>query len=411
MNAQRNQLLRKLRPSRLLAVLFIGYMVFMTPAAFPDLMQHCKDLLRGRISCTRFVEAVDSQYGRMLTTEDTHHSLHNRGTYINLNGRMAGWMRQPQLNQRVLLKNGHLAQPEPVSPDPGELSWAARNVIRFHDLQTASGGKFLFVMAPTQISKFEDLLPVGYYDTANETADYFLSRLEEAGVPCLDLREELQKDGISVTDAFYVTDHHWTPQTGFWAFGKILDKLADIRAIAPVDPSYTNPDNYTFETHEHTFLGSSGKRTGIHFAGLDDAILIRPDFETDISVSVPQRDLQLRGSYQEVCYNTEAVHDYEHPNYYQDNVYGLYGWGDTEITHWRNETAPEQGKFLLIGDSFGNIPFSLMSICFSSCDEVDRRFFAEDFADYYAAYAPDTVILEVNAAMTLSENTAIAYPG
>ena len=176
-----------------------------------------------------------------------------------------------------------------------------------------------------------------------------------------------------------------------------------------MDSFYTDPENYIFETHENTFLGSSGKRTGIYYAGLDDSILIRPDFDTDISVSIPERKLELRGRYEDVGYNTDAVHNYEDPDYYLENVYGLYGWGDMQLTHWRNELAPEQGRFLLIGESFGNIPFSLMSIVCSSCDEMDMRYYDGDFTKYYASYSPDTVIVEVNVDQVLSEFTLEPY--
>lgn len=411
MKTQFAHLLRKLRPAHLLAVLFLAYILYMSLAALPEFLYHLGDTFHLRIGYSHFIETIDQQYAGMLTTDTDHPPLHNKGTYININGFMAKLFRQPMMNKRVLLENGHLSHWVPESPNPEDIRQAAKNIIRFHNVHTADHGSFLFVMAPSQISKYEELLPVGYQDTTNATADAFLSVLEEAGVPYLDLREELQKDKISVTEAYFTTDHHWTPQTAFWAYGKILNKLTDMQAIGPVDSFYTDPENYIFETYEDTFLGSSGKRTGIHYAGLDDSILIRPDFETDIRIRVPERQLELRGRYENVAYNTDVFHNYEDPDYFQENIYGLYGWGDTKITHWRNEKAPEQGKFLLIGESFGNIPFSLMSICFSSCDEVDRRYYEDDFIAYYEEYAPDTVIMVVNVDMTLSENTLSPYPG
>ena len=403
--------LRKLRPSHLLTVLFLGFLLHVSAAALPEFLFQLGGAFYWETGYSHFIETVDQQYEGMLTTEKHQPLLRNKGSYINLNGFLANLLGQPMMNDRVTLKNGHLSHVVSENPDPETIRLAAENIIRFHNLQTASGGKFLFVMAPGQISKYEDLLPAGYTDTTNTTADAFLALLEQSGVPCLDLREALHRDGISHAEAFFTTDHHWTPQTGFWAYGKILEKLQEIQAIGPVDPFYTDPANYTFETYENTFLGSSGRRTGIHYAGLDDSILIRPDFETDIRIAVPERDLALRGRYEDICYNTDVPHNYEDPDFYQENTYGLYGWGDTKITHWRNEGAPEQKKFLLIGESFGNIPFSLMSIYAGSCDELDMRSYSDDFAAYYASYAPDTVIVEVNVDMTLSIETTFPYPG
>lgn len=404
-------LLRKLRPAHALSVLFLGYVLWVSLAALPEFLYHFGGAFYWETGYKHFIETVDQQYEGMLTSDNSEPFLQSKGTYINFNGLLARALGQPMTNDRVLLKNGHLSHVVSRQPDPEEIRLTAQNIARFHDLQTGSGGSFLFVMAPSQISKYEDLLPVGYEDNTNATADALLALLEEAGVPYLDLREEMQAEGISVTEAFYTTDHHWKPQTGLWAFGKILEKLENTGAIATVDPAYTDPGNYSFEIHENTFLGSSGKRTGIYYAGLDDSIFLRPDFETDITLRIPERELEIRGRYEDVAYNTEAFHNYEDPNFYLENSYGLYGWGDTKITHWRSATAPEPGRVLMIGESFGNIPFSLLGTYFASCDELDMRSYDGNFAAYYADFAPDTVILEVNVDMSISDITTFPYPG
>lgn len=401
----------RIRPVHVLAVFFLGFMLYVGLAALPQLLIQTGKTMQGESKAINYIKQTNDLYAGMLETDPEYPLLQNKGTYINLNGLMANSLGQPLMNERVILKNGHLSRVKPEYSDPEDIRQAAENIIRFHNDHSAGGGNFLFVMVPSQISKYEDLLPPGYTDTTNADADAFLSLLEEAGVTCLDLREELQNDGISVTDAYYVTDHHWTPQTGFWAYGKMLEKLAQMGAMEPVDPFYTDPKNYTFETHPDTFLGSSGKRTGKYYAGLDDSVIIRPNFETDITVQIPLREMTLQGRYEDVSYNTDAKHNYDQPDFYDENVYGLYGWGDTPITHWRNENAPQKGKFLLIGESFGNIPFSLMSIVFSSCDEMDMRHFEEDFTAYYDSYQPDTIILAFNVDNVISEFTDDVYLG
>jgi len=399
----------KIRPVHILAILFLIYIFYVGLAGIPQFLLHTKAAMQSKTDAGSYIRQTNDFYSGMLETSQDYKLLQNKGTYINFNGLMANILRQPEMNERVTLTNGHLSIPISKSPAPEEILHAAGPIINFHNIHTASGGKFLFVLVPSQISKFEDLLPAGYTDTTNATADSFLALLEEAGVPCLDLREELQKDGISITDAYYVTDHHWKPETGFWAFGKMVEKLEQLSAIKPLDPFYTDPDNYIFETYENSFLGSAGKRTGIYFAGTDASTLIRPDFDTDISVRIPKRGSDLRGRYEDVAYNTDVILDFSNPSYFEDNVYGLYGWSDMPITHWRNEHAPEQSKFLLIGESFGNIPFSLMSICFGSCDEIDPRHFEEDFTAYYNAYQPDTVIVELNIFAIPSDFTSYTY--
>lgn len=401
----------KIRSAHILTVLFLCYIFYVGLSSLPQFTDNTKKVLQGQLSPRRYIQETDEFYSTMLETWAEIPLLRNKGTYINLNGFMANCLNQPKMNNCIKLKNNHLAIAVSNKPDPEEIRQAADNIIRFHDTHVAKGGNFLFIMVPSQISKFEDLLPDGFTDTTNDTADYFLSLLEQSNVPFLDLRDELQEDGISITDAYFTTDHHWTPQTAFWAYTRILDKLKQMHAINSVDSFYTDPNRFIFDTYPKSFLGSYGRRTGIHYAGLDDSVIIRPDFETDISIHIPKRNLKLQGRYEDISYNTDVTLNYQNPDFYQSNFYGLYGWGDTPITHWRNAQAPEQGKFLLLGESFGNIPFSLMSICFSSCDEVDLRHFTDDFTSYYYSYDPDTVIVEINISAVLSEFTQFPYLG
>lgn len=401
--------LRKLTPSRLLAVLFLLFIGYVACEPFPQFLSNTKAFITEGISPRNYIRSIDDQYSGMLSTEKEKPLLQSKGTYINLNGLMANLLGQPMMNDRVTLKNGHLASLVSWRYSQEEIENAGENISRFAQRQLSQGKQFLFVMVPSQISKYEDLLPTGYTDTTNETADILLELLTQNGVPCLDLRETMHSEGMTQADAYFTTDHHWKPQTGFWAYTKMLEALQQFDVIAPVDSFYTDSGNFEFVTYEKTFLGSSGKRTGIYYAGLDDSIFIRPKFDTEISVTIPNRGLDLTGRYEDTAYNTDVETDYSHPDYFNENAYGLYGWGDTSLTQWRNEHAPENAKVMLIGESFGNVPFSLMSLYFTSCDELDMRHYTDNFAEYYASYQPDIVILEVNVDQAVAEITTYPY--
>lgn len=401
--------LRKLTPSRLLAVLFLLFIGYVACEPFPQFLSNTKAFITEGISPRNYIRSIDDQYSGMLSTEKEKPLLQSKGTYINLNGLMANLLGQPMMNDRVTLKNGHLASLVSWRYSQEEIENAGENISRFAQRQLSQGKQFLFVMVPSQISKYEDLLPTGYTDTTNETADILLELLTQNGVPCLDLRETMHSEGMTQADAYFTTDHHWKPQTGFWAYTKMLEALQQFDVIAPVDSFYTDSGNFEFVTYEKTFLGSSGKRTGIYYAGLDDSIFIRPKFDTEISVTIPNRGLDLTGRYEDTAYNTDVETDYSHPDYFNENAYGLYGWGDTSLTQWRNEHAPENARVMLIGESFGNVPFSLMSLYFTSCDELDMRHYTDNFAEYYASYQPDIVILEVNVDQAVAEITTYPY--
>lgn len=400
---------RKLRPAHLLAAAFLLYIGFVALYPLEPLKNDTKSLLKGEISVSAYMDRIDEMYDGMLSTEQDQPLLQNKGTYINLNGAMAKLLGQPMMNERVKLKNGHLTSVVSWRHSQEDIEYTAHNITRLSQMQQKNGGQFLFVLAPSQISKYEDLLPEGYTDTMNDTSDTLLSLLAQNGVAYLDLREALHKDQISNADAFFVTDHHWRPQTGFWAYTKILSALEESGAIASVDGFYTNSSHYDFVTYPNTFLGSSGKRTGICYAGVDDSIFIQPKFDTEITLSIPDRELELSGRYEDVCYNTDDPLNPDNPDYFQFNAYGLYGWGDNSLNRWRNENAPDNSKVMLIGDSFGNIPFSLMSIYFSDCDELDMRYYSEDFQRHYQDFQPDIVILEATLDQAVAENTCYSF--
>lgn len=402
------QFCNRLKPSHLLAVSFLLFIFYTALAPLPQFLIHTGNSFRWGFSLGNYIETIDDQYHGMLETGGLLPTMQDKGTYINLNGFMANLLDQKMMNERVKLKNGHLSAVVETPYASEDIEAVADNLAALSLKQTEQGKHFLFVMSPSQINKYEDLLPEGYTDVTNATADQLLALLEQRGVACLDLRQKLVEDGISHEEAFYKTDHHWAPKTGFWAYTKMLEKLEQLGAIEAVDSFYTAEENFDFTVYPVSFLGSSGKRTGIYYAGLDDSTFIAPKFDTDIYLNIDALGIDNRGRYEEVVYNTWDGIAPEDEDYFNYNSYGLFGWGDQPHSQWRNEGAPMNQKLILIGDSFGNIPYSLMSLYFRSCDELDMRYFPHDFPSYYAQYNPDIVILEVNVDQSVAENTQ--YP-
>lgn len=399
---------KSLKPAHILAFFFLLFIFYTALAPLPQFLIHTGNSFRWGFSLGNYIETIDDQYHGMLETGGQLPTMQDKGTYINLNGFMANVLDQKLMNERVKLNNGHLSAVVETPYAPQAIEAVAENIASLSRKQTGRGKHFLFVMSPSQINKYEDLLPEGYTDVTNATADQLLALLDQQGVVYLDLRQRLVDDGISHEEAFYKTDHHWAPKTGFWAYTKMLEKLEQMEAIAPVDPFYTAEENFEFTVYPGSFLGSSGKRTGIYYAGLDDTTFIAPKFDTDIYLNIDALGIDNRGRYEEVVYNTWDGIAPEDKDYFNYNSYGLFGWGDQPHSQWRNENAPMDKQVILIGDSFGNIPYSLMSLCFTSCDELDMRYFPHDFSAYYDDYDPDIVILEVNVDQSVAENTQ--YP-
>ena len=400
--------LKHVTSAKVLAAIFLLFSVYTGIAALPLFLTNTGTALEEDCSLSEYIKRIDEQYHGMLSTVMDQNTLHNKSTYINFNGLMANALGQIEMNERIKLKNGHLAQFGHVLPED-RLDEVFQNLKALSDKHTGNGRQFLFVLAPSQTYQQEELFPAGYEDQANIGADYLVRLLEENGIPHLDLRKSMAEAGMTNADAFFVTDHHWTPQTGFWAYGKIIEELYRNGAIGQISQYHIDPQNYNFQIYENVFLGSSGKRTGQYFAGLDDFCVISPKYDTSISVKIENTNFDSTGNFLEVAYNQGALARMENQNFFNENPYGIYGWGDRSLVWWRNESAPEDQKIMLIGDSYGNVPFSLMSMYFSSCDELDMRHFKGDFQSYYEENTPDTIVLLVNLNSLFTANTTYEF--
>lgn len=398
--------IKKLTVNRVLAILFMMFTLHTGFAAVPALLSGINDTVKAqKHNMTTYRDAIDKIYkDGMLSTKLEQPLWKNKASYINLNGLMARIMGQRYVNEIVLMDNGHLATYRESHVD---IQPAIAQMTKLYQKQTEKGKGFLFVMTPMQISKYDPQMPVGYQkETYNADADLFIRKLTENHVPVLDLREKMYEQGIEYKDAFFKTDHHWRPQTGFWAYGEIIKRLEEMRLIPKVDPFYTNPDSYEFRLYKDLFLGSSGRRTGQYYAGVDDFHLIVPKFETNISLKIPARKVDCSGRFEDTIYNKRL---YEKVDFFNLSPYAAYEYGDNAFSCWRNERAPIKKRAIFMGDSFGNISFPLLSLCISDCDEFDMRHYKGDFAEHYNSFDPDFIIVLVNPYNVVGSNTVYDF--
>lgn len=345
---------------------------------------------------------IDTAYLNMLTFDSG--PITNKGTFINFNGFMARVMGQRFMNEIVRLDNGHLTL---VLNEEQDAAPAAEQMTELYNRQAANGKDFLFVLAPYQIPPYEDILPAGFEESSNAAADDLLAMLSANGVPSLDLRAVAESENMSFADMFFTTDHHWTPETGFWAYTKIVEYITNNGIAAPVPAMYTDINQYNVEVYEDWFLGYGGKRTGIYFSGVDDFSVITPMYPTDgMSVELQGGAYRREGNFADIAYLMDAADTF---NYFGANPYGIYGNGDNDLTSYRNTNAPVDLKIMSIGDSFTNACLTFLPLAYSTCDELDMRAFKSNFEQYYNEYNPDLLIVLVTASDALKENTVYDF--
>lgn len=399
-------IIKKINHTQLLAVLFLAYIFYVSTVTLPSTIINVGNYLKSEktdiLTQTIAVrDKINDEYKNMLTYRGTY--TKNKGAYINLNGLMAQLMGQRYMNECVKLDDGCLTN----LLNKQDMTVPSIQLTALYNKQKEKGDAFLFVLAPHQIPKYENILPVGYENYSNENADDLLVLLRENNVPVLDLRDEMLKEGIKHEDAFFKTDHHWKAETGFWAYTKIVDYLTQEKIIDSIDPMYTDINEYNLVIYKNWSLGSFGKRTGSYYAGVDDFTVITPKFETNMSIDIPSKSINRKGTFADVCLDTTS----NRLDYFSSNPYEIYGHGNKDFKSYRNESAPINLKALFIGDSFSNTSLTFITSVINSCDQLDMRFYTSNFKEYYEKYDPDIVIVCAYAGGLIQKNVNYDFFG
>lgn len=230
----------------------------------------------------------------------------------------------------------------------------------------------LYIQAPSKVSQYDNQLADGIEDYSNENADEFLSRIDGI-VDYIDLREEMYEDGLNQYDYFFKTDHHWTPEAAFWAFGNVAETLNSDYGFE-IDESLWDINNYNVEVYEDWFLGSQGKRVGTWLAGVDDISIITPIFETDFTFEVPANDIYKTGDFSETMFAYENLEK----DYWNLSSYHTYIGGDYPLNNITNNLNTDGKKVLLVRDSFACTFAPFLALGCSELDTIDLRYYKDE---------------------------------
>lgn len=310
----------------------------------------------------------------------------------------------------IRLENGYLYSPFSKTPDESLDSYC-ENVTKLYRATKENGAEFLYVMEPSKgITKS---LPFEYENSLKETCDDFLKKLNKSSIPVLDLVSEMNSDCISEEDMFFATDHHWKPEYGFWAFGKMCRELNN-RYGFEYDKSLTDISNYDIKNYENWFLGSQGKKTGRLFTplGADDISLITPKFETQLTEEQPNKDEYREGTFSETVLFMDNINT---KDYYNLNPYAVYSGGDFRLQIIKNQLSANNTKVLIIRDSYSCATVPFLSLAAKEVHVVDVRdgdYYVGDrinVYNYIDEIKPDFVIVAYNVAAIGDESSGFNF--
>lgn len=307
---------------------------------------------------------------------------------ITLNGGVQRLLGRRAVNERVRLDNGYLSDIIP----PTDLSDKAAATVEFFEGLEAREIPSFYVCTLTKIDSNEKHLPVGIEDYSNENVDQFIKSLRESKVSVLDLRE-MEPPGDHYSRFFY-TDHHWTPETGLWAYTVIEEQLCSIDNSFAVDPMIGQISNYTMRHFEDILLGSAGRRVGPLYCWYDDFDVLYPRFPTALRLLI---DGNMReGSFDNTIIFEEVLEgkDRFHVSTYSAYLSDYYKIQTENLSDGENGTVQNNGKTLLIiGDSFSNVVAPYFMMGYKYVHLLDLRTFDEGLWSYIDYYKPDAVFV------------------
>lgn len=273
----------------------------------------------------------------------------------------------------------------------------AKNISKIAKATKESGSEFLYVMAPVKGYNIDYAENIEDFNKYN--CDTFIEELSKNGVSNFSLISEMEKEGITEEEMFFITDHHWKPEYALWAVNKVSEEL-NRRYGYEYDKEKINIDNYNITVYEDWFLGSQGKKAGIHFTelGVDDISLITPKYETSLVNTVvgAESTNATQGSFEEVLLHKWHI---DTKDYYNRNPYATYLGGDNHQQIIKNNYNKDGKTVLIIKDSFSCAFAPFFSMLNYKTYLLDLRNFPEfngeriDVKDYIERIEPDYVIM------------------
>lgn len=373
---------------KVLALFFVAVMVFglITSNAYTALGNIGRYVFGGTILFSRTEDGEEEKQDTAASVSDIGtqfvDSLDSKQDLINLNGAMAKMLDIRGLYSSMGM---YVADGDYIVSVSDETStdYEYEQMVSFKEYLDDKGIDLMYVNIPTKYT--DDSLfsrEFGIESYSNRNADKFLERISEAGIHTLDLRDELEADGMNIYDMFYRTDHHWTTRTGLWATQKIAEGLNEYCGYS-IDTSIYDESNYSMTEWKQCWLGEQGRKIGKSYVGLDDFTVIKPEFET--SFTFKKNGKETQGTFDdfvnEKIYNTER------------DVYKNKSW---HYSYLRTDSANnnvDYGKVLFLGDSNSQVLIPFLALGVSELDSVVLRGYKGSIRDLIDSEDYDTVIV------------------
>lgn len=268
--------------------------------------------------------------------------------------------------------------------------YEVKEMLSFKEYLDSKDINLLYVNEPTKYiddSFYQD--EFGRESYTNRNTDLFLSRISEAGIDYLDLRESIKEENLEPLSLFYRTDHHWTVPASEWAAGEIAQKLNDDFGYE-IDLTRYDPDVFSSVYYKDSWLGETGKKVAKSYIGLEDYIMMKPLYSTSFSIINPNGNIIRKGDFnifidRDVYFSSD---DYYSASSWHYSYNGYKYKGNT--IHNNNV---DYGNILVIGDSYEASMLPFLSLGVENVKLVVLREIEGSIRDYIESGNYDTVII------------------
>ena len=245
--------------------------------------------------------------------------------------------------------NGYMIQ-DFEKPDKNNIDEMCERINGFADKYQKSNVYMMLV--PNAISVYKEYLPE-YVSVNDQNAfiDEVYKRL--TGIQCMDIRP-LFNEKRSEIQLYYYTDHHWTTDAAYIAYGLLADKMNFDRKTGLNSGIVCN-----------NFIGTLASKSG-YSPKARDSIKVYFDSENDVYYTVNYEDEQiLEGT----CYKTEKLSG--------DNPYEVF-FGGNHSSIEINSSADTDRTLLVFKDSYANCVIPFLIGHYSKIKIIDPRYYSED---------------------------------
>ncbi len=316
--------------------------------------------------------------------------------WININGlfyRAAGMTIVPGNGESYdvyKLSNGQVMYNQVRKKNIGDF---AEKVVKLRDQTEDMDIKFMYAQLPFKI-RDDSYMPPGTHTGGNQNADELVEILRQNDVDVLDVREEIEKEGLEWSPLFFKTDHHWKPQTGMWTSGLIMQHLSEECGFE-IDPSHYDYDSYDKKTYSNYMLGAVGRRVGAWYDGLDDIDIVFPKFDTDMDFYGESKSGtdERSGKFEDAVYLWDNI---EKRSDFVNNSYSTYIGKEYAISVLKNNLNKNGPRILLIRDSFSCVIQPFIGLDASEVIAIDLRRCKSSVKEICEQYDPDIVLLAYN---------------